>query len=177
MQFCKVASLLGLKGCEKDVEHNVMIKFIQHMNEFGLSFGTKEEFDFRLNLFADKENMIKEHNNPMNNHSYTIGHNHMSTWTHDEYKKLLGYKGGKVQAERKAAKVLSTVDLPTEVDWRSHGAVNAVKNQGQCGSCWAFSATCAVEGAHAIKTGELISLSEQQVVDCDTTSYGCNGGW
>ena len=67
--------------------------------------------------------------------------------------------------------------LPASVDWRTKGAVNAVKDQGQCGSCWAFSATAAVEGAYAIKTGNLLSLSEQQLVDCDTQSQGCNGGW
>ena len=67
--------------------------------------------------------------------------------------------------------------LPASVDWRTKGAVNPVKNQGQCGSCWAFSATAAVEGAYAIKTGNLLSLSEQQLVDCDTQSQGCNGGW
>lgn len=55
--------------------------------------------------------------------------------------------------------------------------MNPVKDQGQCGSCWAFSATCAVEGAHFIKTGQLINLSEQQLVDCDKKSEGCNGGF
>merc|ERR1719305_1411881 len=64
-----------------------------------------------------------------------------------------------------------------EVDWRAKGAVNPVKDQARCGSCWAFSAVCSFEGAHAIKTGNLVSMSEQQVVSCDTVSFGCNGGW
>jgi len=80
--------------------------------------------------------------------------------------------------------VKSSIELPAAIDWREKGAVLPAKNQGACGSCWAFSAVCALEGAHYLATGKLVSLSEQQLVDCskhwskdsDDNNYGCRGG-
>ena len=102
-----------------------------------------------------------------------MAHNFMSTWTHGEKKRLLGYQ----------ASLLPVEETPIEedwsngtVDWRSKGKVNRVKDQAHCGSCWAFSATTSVESAYAIKHGSLPSLSEEQLVQCDHHSHGCNGG-
>jgi hypothetical protein len=143
------------------------------MSAHGLTYGTQDEFEFRMSLYAKKDAEINEINAREEN--FTVGHNFMSTWTEYEYKKLLGYRGQDGEGERNYVTLPEANDA--EVDWRTKGAVNAVKNQAQCGSCWAFSATCALEGAHFLKTGELLSLAEQELVSCDTTCYGCQGGW
>jgi len=172
MQFiCKLAAMKHM--CEKHHSHHAMKKsFVQHMNEQGLSYGTKEEFSFRMELFAKMDAEIKEINSSQD--SFTVGHNFLSTWTSEEKAKLNGYR---LPADHKRNEILlDSTNLTDSVDWRSKGAVTPVKNQGQCGSCWAFSTTGAVEGADFIKNGKLNSLSEQQLVDCSKQNNGCNGG-
>jgi C1A family cysteine protease len=73
----------------------------------------------------------------------------------------------------------SAQTIPLEIDWRTRGAVTPVRNEGQCGSSYAFAAVAAVEGAHRIMTGQLVALSSQQVIDCSHANgnHGCNGGW
>jgi len=165
----KAIQLLGLKQAVND-------DFMEHVALHGLSYGTQAEYAFRQEIFLAKDAEYKLINaDPAN--TFTVGHNFLSTWTKDEYKRLLGYKG---EADLTAAEptVLDVAGTPTAVDWRDHGMVNPVKNQGQCGSCWAFSATSSIESQLRIQhKGPLHDLSEQQVVSCDTTCAGCGGGW
>jgi len=152
-------------------------EFLQHIAEHGLQFATTEEFEFRQARFMEADADYKLINQDKNN-TFTVGHNFMSTWTNEEYKQLLGANIPKDVQEAEVTE-LNNLSIPTSIDWRTHNpaVVNPVKNQAQCGSCWAFSATCANEGHHAIQSGTLLSLSEQQLVDCDTQCQGCNGGW
>lgn len=97
-----------------------------------------------------------------------------STMSDDEFEQ---YLGGAPPAEVETT-LLDETNLQDSKDWRTEGAVNPVKNQGRCGSCWAFGATAAVETAYFIKHGTLPKLSEQQLVSCNSPpNNGCRGGW
>jgi len=148
--------------------------YLNYLAEHGKSYATKEEYLFRLEQFAKNVEIVQDHNE-MNADGATIGLNHMADWTSDEYKQLLGYKG-----QKSANKTVfeGSNDLPESVNWVEQGAVTPVKNQGACGSCWSFSATGSMEGRYQIKTGNLVSFSEQQFVDCSKSegNMGCNGG-
>ena len=117
--------------------------------------------------------------------SYRLGLNAFADLTQEEFQsRYLGLmsKEGSIKALSNQHRPfrydkVSLEDLPSDIDWRAKGAVSEVKNQGQCGSCWAFSATGSIEGINAIYSGELVSLSEQELIDCDHDDvYGCQGG-
>ena len=147
--------------------------YMKYVTEFGKSYGTRAEFEFRMEQFKNSLAKMALHNSD-NSHGSTVGLNQFADWTDAEYKKLLGYKGKKLSAT--PAELLDTSNLEDSLDWRQKGAVTAVKNQGQCGSCWAFSTTGAVEGSMFLAYGNLQSYSEQQLVDCSRQNNGCNGG-
>ena len=107
--------------------------------------------------------------------TYILGINKFSDWTHAEYRRMLGLRR---QHRSTNYQVINDEPLAT-IDWRTKGGVNTVKDQAQCGSCWAFSAIAAIEGSFFVSNGTLLNLSEQQLVDCSQSfgNAGCNGGW
>ena len=152
----------------------VEYRFINYVAKFGKSYGTKEEYAFRLQQFAIKDAEMQIINEEET--TFTVGHNKFSDWTSAEFKRILGFKKNNLIVDH-APEEITNVAAPDSVNWTTAGAVTPVKDQGQCGSCWAFSSTGALEGAHFVATGELLSFSEQHLVDCTKTCMGCNGGW
>jgi C1A family cysteine protease len=153
---------------------SVASKYMQYVIEHNKSYITAEEFEARLGIFTENDQLINLHNST--NASFELGHNFMSDMTEEEKARMRG-RLPTLGAEKRV-KVLSTDNLASSVDWRGT-AVNPIRDQGQCGSCWAFSSVCAMEGAHYIATGTLPQFSEQQLVDCAKFAWGnlgCSGG-
>jgi cathepsin L len=121
--------------------------------------------------------LIENHNRQ--NLGFTLAMNKFGNLTAAEFSNI--YNGMRISADLSDAIHSQPIDvnLPDSVDWRTKGVVTEIKNQGQCGSCWAFSATGSIEGQHALSTQKLVSVSEQQLVDCSKSydNYGCDGGW
>jgi len=148
-------------------------------NEFGMTFNGEEEAT-RESVFAATVAFIEGENAKDN--TYTLGVNQFSHLSEAEFKaQFTGGQGGSALSSDDAhLGELEVGEIASSVDWSTDkSVVNPVKDQGQCGSCWAFSAVGTVESAYAQAAGKLGSYAEQQLVDCDTTggSQGCNGGF
>ncbi|XP_039069973.1 cysteine protease RD19A-like [Hibiscus syriacus] len=176
------------EGVAEEDFHDQLLNAEHHFtlfkSKFGKTYATKDEHDYRLGVFKANLRRAKRHQllDPTAFHGVTK----FSDLTPSEFRhKFLGLKSLKLPTDAEKAPILPTENLPVDFDWRDHGAVTGVKDQGSCGSCWAFSTTGALEGAHYLSTGELVSLSEQQLVECDhecdpqeygACDSGCNGG-
>jgi C1A family cysteine protease len=161
-------------------EEAVKTMYEEWLVKHGKSYNSLGEKEKRFEIFKDNLMYIDEQNG-VDNRTYKLGLNRFADLTNEEYRStFLGTRRRtegrrKSQSNRYSPKVGDS--LPESVDWREKGAVVPVKDQGSCGSCWAFSTIASVESINQKVTGELISLSEQELVDCDTTyNSGCNGG-
>ncbi|XP_004505502.1 senescence-specific cysteine protease SAG39-like [Cicer arietinum] len=153
----------------------------QWMRHYAKVYKDSQEKDKRSKIFTQNINYIQAFNNAGNNKPYKLGINQYADLTNEEFissrNKFKGHMCSSI-IRTTTFKYQNVTAVPSTVDWRKKGAVTPVKNQGQCGCCWAFSAVAATEGIHKLSTGKLISLSEQELVDCDTkgVDQGCEGG-
>ena len=133
----------------------------------------------RYNIFRENYLFIQKHN-AKKNQTYKLGLNQFSDLTTKEFATL--YTGAVAPKRQNATNLFqhNKTAVPNDsIDWRTKGRVRPIKNQGSCGSCWAFAAVAALEGLAQAKTGTLPDLAEQELVDCTRNmgNYGCGGGW
>jgi len=174
-----VCALFGISEAAFVKErHHYEEKFIDWMKEHGKEYENGHAFVKALETFAEHEDYINQHNSEGN--TYTLGHNEFSDLSAEAFRAY--FKLGEF-SQHYAGKddgedfVSHNFEAPDAVDWVEKKMVSEVKNQGQCGSCWSFSTTGALESAYAIKNGKIQEFSEQQLVDCDNNGdHGCNGG-
>ncbi|KAJ8501021.1 hypothetical protein OPV22_011573 [Ensete ventricosum] len=180
--MAKDFSVVGYSPEDLASEETLIYLFENWMAEHSKSYASFQEKLRKFEIFKDNLKHIDDTNTRRK--SYWLGLNEFADMSHEEFKhrylglntdlpkiKDIRFKARETFMYEKAA------NLPESVDWRKKGAVTPVKNQGGCGSCWAFSTVAAVEGINQIVTGNLTSLSEQELIDCDTIfNHGCNGG-
>ncbi|KAL8141213.1 hypothetical protein V2J09_007234 [Rumex salicifolius] len=148
--------------------------------QHGKRYSSEEEKQHRLKVFEDNLAYVARHNQ-LGNSSFTLDLNAFADLTHHEFR---ASKLGLGLPSFKRINTLPTFNptpldapIPDSIDWRKNGAVTKVKDQASCGACWSFSATGAIEGINKIVTGSLVSLSEQELIDCDRSyNSGCGGG-
>ena len=149
--------------------------FMRWISKWNKTYHTREEYVARLNNWLKTDEVIREINAPDSEHTHTAAHNKFSDFTREEYKKMLNKMPVLEDNE-------PTLDAPEgyvpnkEINWATGNCVTAVKNQEQCGSCWAFSTVEEIESCWFLAGNPLPVLSPQQIVSCDNGEQGCNGG-
>ncbi|KAF6156447.1 hypothetical protein GIB67_001490 [Kingdonia uniflora] len=182
--LCVVLLILGLWVSEtvsRTLHHDASMleRHEQWMILHGRVYKDAAEKERKFNIFKDNVKLIESHNSIWER-TYKLSLNKFADQTIEEFKAARnGYKPSLTKSTIPPTfKYENVTAVPSSMDWRKKGAVTPVKDQGQCGCCWAFSAVAAMEGITQLKTGKLVSLSEQELVDCDVEGedQGCNGG-
>jgi len=175
--FCLLA-LLGVTAALALKENDETFKsFLDYTTTFGKKYANLEEFVIRYNNYQASVARVEKLNSGLDQPVYGV--TKFSDMSADEFKStMLGFKPNASARTRrhKPRTVKAGPNNVTSWDWRTHGAVTDVKDQGQCGSCWAFSTAEEIESSWFMGKGTLPILSEEQIVDCDTVDLGCSGG-
>ncbi|XP_034530193.1 cathepsin L.1 [Notolabrus celidotus] len=179
-----VAAALAVASCASISLED--LEFHAWKLQFGRTYSSPSEETHRKQIWLNNRRVVLVHNIMADQgiKSYRLGMTYFADMQNEEYKRLIsqGCLGAFNASQPRRGSTFFQLpelsDLPNTVDWRDKGYVTDIKDQKQCGSCWAFSATGSLEGQHFRKTGKLVSLSEQQLVDCsgDYGNMGCSGG-
>ncbi|KAL9265379.1 Senescence-specific cysteine protease SAG39-like protein, partial [Drosera capensis] len=151
------------------------------MVQYGRTYKDNAEKAMRFEIFKKTVEFIEAHNRL--DKGYTLSVNGFADLTDEEFRKIYtGYKrheSSNPSLKSTSFRYKNFTDVPSSVNWVAAGAVTPIKNQGTCGSCWAFASVATIESLCEITTGNLISLSEQEILDCDVNGedHGCNGGF
>jgi len=150
-------------------------EFVAFVEKYNKKYDSASDFFRRFNIFSEKLDEIAAHNAA--NHTWTMGVNEFSDMSWDEFSQtMMGFVQGADNAPMWQPPVTTASHVaPNDVDWRQKGGVTPIKNQGQCGSCWDFAGVGTIETFHFVKAGQLLSLSDQQVLDC-SKGGSCGGG-
>jgi len=179
-----IFAFIGTHHATRNLQDSTVADLWSQWKEtYGKMYATAEEESLRFSRFAANYDFVQSWNSDPTQTS-SVGLNEFADLNTEEFGALKGCLNMAPSLEQEPIEDSVIVtgndgELPASVDWRAKGAVTPIKNQGQCGSCWAFSTTGSLEGLHFITNGTLLSFSEQQLVDCSGSygNQGCNGGW
>ncbi|KAL4355516.1 hypothetical protein GQ457_06G023200 [Hibiscus cannabinus] len=173
-----IVGILASGAMSRSVHEPAIAEHEQWMVKHGRTYKDRAEKDKRFKIFKEHFEYVNNFN-AAGNRTYKLSINKYSDLTRDEF---VAARTGDINPSNTVSstetpfRYAEFTQIPASLNWRTNGAVTAVKDQEQCGCCWAFAAVAATEGATQIKTGNLVSLSEQQVLDCSSNNDGCNGG-